>query len=371
MTAVTELAVEVGARAACIALGVPRARYYRWRSPSSPPPPQAVVRAPSPRALSEPEQKAVLAALHSERFLDRAPAHVVAELMEEGTWLASERTMYRILEKIEETRERRRQRTHPTYVKPQLVATGPNQIWCRDISKIRGLPRGVWYYLFVLLDLFSRYVVGWTLVRRSSAAIAQDLLQATLRNYQIQPGVLTVHSDRGTEFVPKDVNKLFGTLDVTRSFSRPRTSNDNAYSESHFKTTKYHPDYPGTFPGFEPAWDYFNRFFDWYNTQHRHSGIAWLTPEQVHTGQAPQILACYQATKDAAYAAHPERFVNGPPRIRRLPKEVWINEPTAVDSAPERGQIARPRVSKPLTGSASGRSSAAVTFTRAARAARG
>ena len=337
MNGVTELAIDVGARAACLALGLPRARYYRWRSPPAPPPPRGVVRAPSPRALSAHEQQAVLTALHSERFLDRSPAHVVAELLGEGTWLASERTMYRVLEAHRETRERRRQRTHPTYVKPQLVATGPNQIWSRDISKVRGLPRGVWYYLLVLLDLFSRCVVGWTLTRRSSAAVAQHLLQETLRNHQIEPGTLTVHNDRGTEFVPADVTQLFETLDVTRSFSRPRTSNDNAYSESQFKTTKYHPDYPGTFAGFEPAWAYFDRFFDWYNTQHRHSGIAWLTPEQVHTGQAPQILTRYQATKDAAYVAHPERFVNGPPRTRPLPEEVWINEPTAVDSAPERG----------------------------------
>lgn len=338
MLGVTALAIDVGARAACIALGVPRACYYRWRSPSSPPPPPpAVVRAPSPRALSVPEQQAVLAALHSERFLDRSPAHVVAELLEEGTWLASERTMYRVLEAHGETGERRRQRTHPIYVKPQLVASAPNQIWCRDLSKVRGEPRGVWYYLLVLLDLFSRCVVGWTLTRRTSAAVAQHLLQETLRHHQIEPGTLTVHNDRGTEFVPADVTQLFDTLDVTRSFSRPRTSNDNAYSESQFKTTKYHPDYPGTFTGFEPAWAYFERFFDWYNTQHRHSGIAWLTPQQVHTGQAPVILTRYQATRDAAYAAHPERFVNGPPRTRPLPEEVWINEPTAVDSAPQRG----------------------------------
>lgn len=333
MIGVTELALKVGARASCAALGVPRASYYRWTSPPSPTEPlQALVRAPSHRALSAKEQQGVLDTLHSNRFLDRSPAHVVAELLGEGIWLSSERTMYRILKAHGETQERRRQRTHPAYVKPQLVATAPNQVWTWDITKVRGLPRGIWFHLFVLLDLFSRCVVGWTLTRRPSAAVARHLLQETLPKHQVEPGTLTVHNDRGTEFVADDVTKLFETLDVARSFSRPRTSNDNAYSESQFKTTKYHPDYPGAFAGFELAWAYFERFFEWYNTQHRHSGIAWLTPEQVHTGQAQEVLLRHQTTKDAAYTANPERFVNGPPRIRPLPKEVWINAPTDVGS---------------------------------------
>jgi len=337
MSDVRELALEVGARASCEALGVPRASYYRWTSPPSPPaPPKVIVRAPSHRALSAQEQQGVLDALHSERFLDRSPAHVVAELLGEGIWLSCERTMYRILQAHGETQERRRQRTHPAYVKPQLVATGPNQIWSWDITKVRGLPRGLWFHLFVLLDIFSRCVVGWTLTRHPSAAVAGHLLQETLPKHPVEPGTLTVHNDRGPEFVAEDIGKLFDTLDVTRSFSRPRTSNDNAYSESQFKTTKYHPDYPRVFASFELAWAYFAQFFDWYNTQHRHSGIAWLTPEEVHTGQAVAVLARHQATKDVAYAANPERFVNGPPRIRPLPKEVWINAPPDVGAAPVR-----------------------------------
>lgn len=337
MIDVRELAVEVGARASCAALGVPRASYYRWTSPPTPPViTKTIVRAPSHRALSTQEQQEVLDTLHAERFLDRSPAHVVAELLGEGIWLSSERTMYRILQAHGETQERRRQRTHPAYVKPQLVATAPNQIWSWDISKIRGLPRGLWFHLFVLLDIFSRCVVGWTLTRRPSAAVARHLLQQTLLKHQVEPGTLTVHNDRGTEFVAADVGKLFETLEVTQSFSRPRTSNDNAYSESQFKTTKYHPDYPGVFASVELAWAYFEQFFDWYNTQHRHSGIAWLTPEQVHTGQAAEVLARHQATKDAAYAANPERFLNGPPRIRPLPTEVWINAPPDGGAAPVR-----------------------------------
>lgn len=332
MSGVSGLSSDVGILAACDALGVPRASYYRWISPPTPDtPPAARIRVPSPRALSQSERRDVLDTLHSERFQDRSPAHIVAELLGQGTWLASERTMYRILEAHGETGERRRQRTHPVYVKPQLVATAPNQVWTRDITKVRGLEKGTWFHLFVLLDIFSRCVVGWTLTRRSSAAVATYLLQETLRKHSIQPGTLTVHNDRGTEFVAEDVTKLFDNLDVTRSFSRPRTSNDNAYSESQFKTTKYHPDYPGVFDGFEAAWTYFNTFFEWYNTQHRHSGIAWLTPQEVHTGQAYEVLARHQAAKDAGYAANPERFVNGPPRIRALPKEVWINAP--VDTA--------------------------------------
>ena len=191
MINVTELAAEVGARASCDALGIPRASYYRWTSPPSPKQPlQAVTRAASHRALSDREKQGVLATLHSDRFLDRSPAHVVAELLEEGIWLSSERTMYRILQTNKETQERRRQRTHPVYVKPQLVATGPNQVWTRDITKVRGLPRGIWFYLFVLLDIFSRCVVGWTLTRRPSVAVASHLLQETLPKHPVEPGTL-------------------------------------------------------------------------------------------------------------------------------------------------------------------------------------
>lgn len=335
MSDVSELAVDVGVLASCDALGLPRAGYYRWKSPPQSPesPAEAPVRAPSARALSQDERRVVLDALHSEPFRDRSPGHVVAEMLGQGIWLASERTMYRILKAQGESKERRRQRTHPVYVKPQLVATGPNQVWTWDITKVRGLEKGLWFHLFVLLDIFSRCVVGWTLARRSNATVASYLLQETLRNHSIRPGTLTVHNDRGPEFIETDVTKLFEKLDVTRSFSRPRTSNDNAYSESQFKTTKYHPDYPGAFAEFEDAWTYFERFFEWYNTQHRHTGIAWLTPQEVHTGQAAEVLARHQAAKDVAYAVNPERFVNGPPRVRALPTEVWINAPINVASA--------------------------------------
>lgn len=329
MSAVTELAATIGAQAACGVLAVPRASYYRHRKPRTAPPRQARVRTPSPRALSEAERQVVLDTLHGERFQDRSAGHVVAALLSEDTWLCSERTMYRILAAQGETQERRRQRQHPVYVKPQLRADAPNQVWTRDYTKVRGPARGIWFHLFVLLDLFSRCVVGWTLARRPSAAVARHLLRQSMAQHNVAAGTLTVHNDRGSEFVADDVSKLFEKLDVTRSFSRPRTANDNAYSESHFKTTKYHPDYPGAFDGFEAAWKYFETFFAWYNTDHRHSGIAWLTPEVVHTGQAGPTLARHQVTKDRAYAANPERFVNGQPQVTPLPEEVWINGPPA------------------------------------------
>ena len=315
MSAVTELAVTVGAQAACGALAIPRASYYRRRKPYRTPPRPVPVRVPSPRALSAPERQVVLDTLHTERFQDRSPGHVVAALLSEATWLCSERTMYRILAAYGETQERRRQRQHPVYVKPQLRAVAPQS----------GLDAG----LHEGERARPGYLVSWTLARRPSAAVAHHLLRETLDQHKVAAGTLTVHNDRGSEFVAGDVSKLFETLDVARSFSRPRTANDNAYSESHFKTTKYHPDYPGAFAGFEAAWAYFETFFDWYNTDHRHSGIAWLTPEVVHTGQAVQTLAQHQVTKDRAFAANPERFVNGPPQVTPLPEEVWINGPPA------------------------------------------
>ena len=329
MNTVTELADAIGAQAACAVLAVPRGSYYRRKALSPASPREAAARTPSPRALSAAERQVVVDTLHTERFQDRSPGHVVAALLSEDTWLCSERTMYRILEAQGETQERRRQRQHPVYVKPQLRACAPNQVWTWDYTKVRGPARGLWFHLFVLLDLFSRCVVGWTLARRPSAAVARHLLRETLAQHKVAAGTLTVHNDRGSEFIADDVSKLFETLDVARSFSRPRTANDNAYSESHFKTTKYHPDYPGAFAGFEAAWAYFVTFFDWYNTDHRHSGIAWLTPEVVHTGQAVQRLAQHQVTKDRAFAANPERFVNGPPQVTPLPEEVWINGPPA------------------------------------------
>jgi putative transposase len=277
--------------------------------------------------LSAGEEDEVVAVLHEERFVDRSPAHVVAALLDEDRWLCSERTMYRILAKRGEVKERRDQRRHPVYTVPRLRARGPNQVWTWDVTRVRGSGRDRWYYLYVLLDLYSRAVVGWTLSRRLSAVVAAHLLEETLTRRGIPSGQVTVHNDRGSEFVAEDVVKLMERMEVTRSLSRPRTSNDNAYSESAFKTMKYHPGYPGSFSGFEAAWAYFEKFFNWYNREHRHSGIAYLTPHEVHAGNGTAILRRRREVKQAAMERTPERFVRGVPCLPELPEEVWINRP--------------------------------------------
>ena len=327
MALTLELAAGVGVRRACHALAVSRASYYRHPSPRPVANQTVRKRSPSPRALSADEEEEVLAVLHEERFVDRSPAHVVAALLDEGKWLCSERTMYRILEKRGEVKERRNQRRHPTYTVPRLRAAGPNQVWTWDVTRIRGAGRGQWYYLYVLLDLYSRAVVGWTLSRKLQAVVAAHLLEETLTRHGISPGEITIHNDRGGEFVAADIVKLMEHLEVTRSLSRPRTSNDNAYSESAFKTVKYHPGYPGFFPEFEQAWSYFEKFFTWYNQEHRHSGIAYLTPHDVHSGRGAEVLLRRRKVKQAAFGRTPERFVRGTPMLPELPEEVWINRP--------------------------------------------
>lgn len=333
MAAVAELAPSVGTTRALSALGASRATWYRRGKMSSGAGREERERPPrsSPRALAPAEEQAILEVLHEERFVDRSPGHVVAALLDEGRYLASERTYYRILTRLGEARERRDQRRHPPRAVPRLVATEPNQVWTWDVSRIRGARRGQWFFLYVLLDLFSRYVVGFTLSRKLSGAVAAYLLEETVSRRAPLPDGLTVHNDRGAEFVAHQVGHLLEALEVGQSFSRPRTSNDNAHSESCFKTTKYHPDYPGSFPGLEPAWSYFEKFFGWYNDEHRHSGIARLTPADVYYGRGELVLASRQAVLDEAYARAPERFVNGPPQAPALPGEVWINRPATAD----------------------------------------
>lgn len=333
MAAVAELAPEVGVTRALWSVGIPRATWYRH---SAPPPDSGTKGAEplprrSPRALSSAEEQGILDVLHEERFVDRSPGHVVAALLDEGRYLAAERTYYRVLAKHGEAKERRDQRRHPPRTVPRLTARAPNEVWTWDVSRIRGNGRGRWFFLYVLLDLFSRYVVGFTLSRRLSASVAAYLLEETVARQGPLPGSLTVHNDRGTEFVAHEVGRLLETLEVGQSFSRPRTSNDNAHSESHFKTVKYHPGYPGAFQDFDAAWSYFEGFFAWYNQEHRHSGIARLTPADVHHGRAQEVLEHRRRVLLKAYAAAPERFVKGPPRVPDLPKEVWINRPATAD----------------------------------------
>jgi putative transposase len=259
--------------------------------------------------------------------VDRSPAEVVATLLDERTWICSERTMYRILAESAESRERRNVARHPQYSKPELLATGPNQIWSWDITKLRGPAKWSWYYLYVILDIFSRYVTGWMVAERESAIHGQRLIEETIHKYGIVPGQLSIHSDRGNPMVAKTTAQLYADLGVERSLSRPHTSNDNPYSESMFKTAKYHPRFPGRFESPAEAVSYCRSFFPWYNEEHRHGGIAHLTPAMVHFGQADQVVRARQAVLDAAYDQHPERFVHQAPTARSLPAEVWINRP--------------------------------------------
>jgi putative transposase len=329
MEAVAGLAREVGVEGACAALGVPRATWYRRQQPEKPPRP----RKKSPRALSASERAMVLSVLSEDRFVDRAPEEVYATLLDESVYYCSWRTMYRILEDNKAVRERRNQRRHPEYKKPELVARAPNEVWSWDITKLRGPTKGTYYYLFVVMDIFSRKVVGWMLADRENANLAGVLIAEACSRHGITPDSLILHSDRGAPMTAKCTAQLLADLGVTRSLSRPRVSDDNPFSEAQFKTLKYGPGFPDRFGSFEDARAFCREFFRWYNNDHRHSGIAMLTPLTVHEDRADEVLARRQAALDAAHAAHPERFPRGTPKARPLPEAVWINPPPPVDAA--------------------------------------
>ena len=332
--AAQELAPRVGVAPACRALGVSRATFYRCRRPR---PGRQQPRPTPARALCEVEREQVLDVLASPRFVDRSPGEVVATLADDGQYLCSERTMYRILAANDSVRERRHQREHPAYTKPELVATAPNQTWSWDITKLLGPKKWTYFYLYVLLDVFSRYVVGWMVADRENSALAGRLIEETCHKQGVAPRVLTLHSDRGAPMTSKCTAQLLADLGVTRSLSRPQVCDDNPFSEAQFKTLKYHPGFPSRFPGIDQAIAFCRSFFPWYNTEHRHGGIAMLTPDDVHHGRAEQVIAQRQRVLDAAWAAHPERFVRGRPKPRPLPEAVWINPP----DSPTTGDIAQ------------------------------
>ncbi len=333
MDATLCLAASVGLQAACQNLGVSRATLYRRRPRLGPqrrlssPAPTPAPPTPPARALSAPERQQVLTVLHEERFQDCAPAAVQATLLDEGRYLCSARTMYRLLEQNGEVRERREQRIHPPYRKPELLATAPNQLWSWDITKLRGPVKWTYFYLYVILDVFSRYVTGWMVAERESADLAKHFLEETIRKYDIPHGQLNVHGDRGRPMIAKSVALMYADLGVSKSHSRPYVSDDNPFSESQFRTLKYRPDFPDRFGCIQDARAHCQIFFPWYNDEHRHSGIGLLTPAMVHFGLAEQVRAHRQAVLDSAYAAHPERFVRRPPTPLILPSEVWINKP--------------------------------------------
>ena len=317
----------VGIPAVSAALGVPRATAYRWQRSARPV--RTPTRRPSPRALTVGEQTAVLTQLQSARFVDCAPAQVYATLLEEDTYLCSPRTMYRLLAAHHQVRERRAQRTHPVYPVPRLMATQPNAVWTWDITELKGPRKGDHYKLYVVLDLYSRYVVAWMLADRESVALAHRLIKTACHRHHIAREQLTVHSDRGSVQTAKDWQALFEDLGIVRSLSRPRVSNDNPHSEALFKTTKYAPTYPGRFATFAHAERWCRTFFQYYNHAHRHSGIAYCTPSTVFHGHAPPHLAQRDVTLRTAYRHHPERFVHGAPKPATLPSVVYLNRAEA------------------------------------------
>jgi putative transposase len=328
---VEELSPIVGTHPACRALGVSAATLYRRRRPPQPQAPRP--RATPARALSEPERSTVLAELHSERFWDASPAAVWATLLDEGRYLCSERTMYRLLAKNSEVRERRDQRTHPAYERPELLASRPNETWTWDITKLKGPAKWTYFYLYVILDLYSRYAVGFTLQHRESGEIAKALLAQAAEQQGVTPGTLTVHADRGSSMTSKPVAFLLSDLGITRTHNRPYTSTDNPYSESQFKTLKYRPGFPDRFTSIEEARVFCREFFNWYNEAHRHGGIGLLTPHAVHYGHAPQVHAERARVLSEAYERTPERFVRFAPRPPDLPGPAWINKPATEEVA--------------------------------------
>jgi putative transposase len=325
--AIGELTPLIGVRRACRAVGETQARWYRRHRQSPPPPRPERVPKPQPRALSEVERKELRRVLNSEEHVDEAPATAYAKLLDQGVYLGSVSTMYRVLRDHDEVHERRRQATHPAAKKPELIASKPNEVYSWDITKLLGPAKWTYYYLYVIIDIFSRYVPGWMLAHAENAKLAEALLADTVAKQNIDHGQLTIHADRGSPMTAKPVAFLLADLGVTKSHSRPHVSNDNPYSESQFRTLKYRPDFPDRFGCFEHAQAHCRQFFGWYNDEHRHSGIGFHTPADVHYGRASAVRHQRAVVLDAAYAEHPERFVRKPPQPPPLPSNAWINKP--------------------------------------------
>lgn len=322
MTALAQaLSQRVGVSAACEALKVPRSRLYPRQAASTSP------RSTPTHALSPNERASVRAVLNSESFMDQAPRQIYATLLDEGTYLCHWRTMYRILHEFAEVRERRNQHQHPAYQKPELLAEAPNQVWSWDITKLRGPAKWTHFALYTVIDIFSRFIVGWMIAERESAELAKQLIATAAANQGIQPEQLTLHADNGKPMKAKTLALLLSDLGVEKSHSRPYVSDDNPFSEAHFKTLKYHPTYPDRFGCVQDARAWARPFFDWYNYQHYHSGLNLLTPASVHAGQAEAIRQQRQAVLAAAYAQFPQRFVRGEPIVKGAPDAVWINPP--------------------------------------------
>jgi putative transposase len=328
MNAVEELSSWVGVKQACEHLAIPRSSVYRRRRRRFSSLPVGALRS-SARRLKDEEKSLILACLHEERFQDCSPAQVYASLLDDGQYHCSIRTMYRLLEKEGENRERRDQLIHPPYRKPELLATAPNQLWSWDITKLRGPVKWSFYYLYVILDVFSRYVTGWMIAYRETAGLAKQLIEHSCEKQQIAAGQLTIHADRGSSMTSKSLALLLADLGVVKTHSRPHVSDDNPFSEAHFKTMKYRPDYPDRFGSIQDARGFCQEFFHWYNHRHHHSALQLLTPATVHYRQTAPLIQQRQAVLDRAYQKHPERFVRRPPQHPSLPDAVWINPPAS------------------------------------------
>jgi putative transposase len=331
MSAATALSQDVGKKPACEALGMPRATFYRHAGRAEVQGNGDTCRPIPPLALTPVERQEVTAILTSERFQDKAPYEVYATLLDEGQYHCSIRTMYRILQGDGSVKERRRGHQRGHYSKPELLATGPNQVWSWDITKLKGPAKWTYFYLYVIMDIFSRYVVGWMVAHREQDALAKRLIEESCVKQNIQPGHLTVHADRGSSMKSKAVAHLLADLGVTKSHSRPHVSNDNPYSESQFKTLKYSPEFPERFGAIQDARAFGHQFFTWYNEEHRHSGIALMTPEQVHHGRAEEITVLRSQVLSAAFESRPLRFKGRAPKPFALPEAAWINKPSTDD----------------------------------------
>lgn len=327
MEAVEQLAPRVGLKRACAALGINRATFYRRQGRKEAASPEPSARPQPPLKLSAPERQTVVELMHSQRFVDASPHTIHATLLDEGRYYCSVRTMYRILAQEGELKERRNVLQHPNHAKPELLATAPNQLWSWDITKLKGPVKWTYFYLYVILDVYSRYVVGWMVASRESAVLARKLIGETCAKQGISPAQLTLHADRGSSMKSKTVALLLSDLGITKTHSRPHVSNDNPFSEAQFKTLKYRPQFPQRFGCLEDSRAFCRPFFCWYNTKHRHSGIAFMTPQDVHYGRATQVLNTRTAALDAAFEVHPERFKGKRPTPKPLPEAVWINPP--------------------------------------------
>ncbi len=333
INATETLAGSVGVASACESMDVARSTFYHIRGQKQGAKEKPKSRSNQARKLDEKERQQVMNMLHCERFVDKSPAEIWATLLDEETYLCSERTMYRILDSEKEVKERRNQRKHPEYKKPELLAEAPNQVWSWDITKLKGPVTWTYYYLYVILDIYSRYVVGWMVAPKETAALAQRLIKSTYEKQGVKKGDIILHADRGSPMIAKTTAQLCATLGITKSHNRPHVSNDNPYSESQFKTLKYSPGFPDRFGSLQDSVSFCRPFFRWYNIDHRHSGIGMVTPTDMHYGLAEKVVEERKRVLKAAYKAHPERFVNGIPLPPVLPKAAWINPPvnTLVD----------------------------------------